>query len=220
MDVHQGFGRAGSGASAHALSSPRPSCNAGKLLGMLSGAAYRACRSHAKARRAFDYLRVVRRTYSLRSGPNFSRALIPQSPWRPRNGFHISQRPCASRYWIFQASKTFQMRWKRLQNFIDKLGPSLEAAWCTNRDAYMLYGDASPYLGTASKKMYCLVRKTLGVPFLCLARILTPEPEQFVGQQASATATGVRNAEAPTVGSYIAVDIQRASPRTSQTRTS
>lgn len=55
----------------------------------------------------------------------------------------------------------------------------------------MLYGDASPYLGTASKKMYCLVRKTLGVPFLCLACILLPEPEQFVGQQSSATAAGV-----------------------------
>ncbi|KAL4933710.1 aromatic amino acid ammonia-lyase [Aspergillus undulatus] len=62
-------------------------------------------------------------------------------------------------------------------------------------DQTLARGDASPLLGTASKRMYLFVRKTLGVPFLYTAVILTPTAET--------TATGPRTVEkTPTVGSY------------------
>ncbi|GAB1206085.1 hypothetical protein APSETT445_004766 [Aspergillus pseudonomiae] len=80
-----------------------------------------------------------------------------------------------------------------MHSFIDQLGPWLHEAWCANRDAYLVHGDASPMLGDGSKKMYRFVRTTLGVPMLCTRRILTPTAE--------AMATG-RVEEAPTVGGY------------------
>ncbi|PYH40579.1 aromatic amino acid ammonia-lyase [Aspergillus saccharolyticus JOP 1030-1] len=83
-----------------------------------------------------------------------------------------------------------------LQRFVEATGTLLLDAWCVNRDAYMIHGDASAYLGVASKKVYAFVRRTLGVPFLCTAQILTPTAE--------AMQTGQRR-EAPTVGSYTAV---------------
>ncbi|RAL10374.1 aromatic amino acid ammonia-lyase [Aspergillus homomorphus CBS 101889] len=83
-----------------------------------------------------------------------------------------------------------------LQRFVERMASFLQAAWCINRNAYMVHGDASAVLGVALKKVYVFVRRTLGVPFLCTAQILTPTAESMK--------TGQRR-EAPTVGSYTGV---------------
>lgn len=83
-----------------------------------------------------------------------------------------------------------------MSSFIDALGPWLHESWCTNREAYLVHGDASPWLGEGSKKIYHFVRETLEVPFLCTRQILTPTAE--------AMATG-QVEEAPTVGGYTSV---------------
>ncbi|GMG07821.1 unnamed protein product [Aspergillus oryzae] len=77
------------------------------------------------------------------------------------------------------------------------------APWCTNREAYLVHGDASPVLGDGSKKMYHFVRKTLGVPMLCTKRILTPTAGAMAAGQVE---------EAPTVGGYTSL-IYRAIQR-------
>ncbi|GAD98776.1 phenylalanine ammonia-lyase [Paecilomyces variotii No. 5] len=82
---------------------------------------------------------------------------------------------------------------EKMQSLIVKLGPWLHDEWCAVRDAYVSHGDASPLLGSASKKLYHFVRKTLGVPFLHTEKIMTPTAE--------AMATG-QVKEAPTVGGY------------------
>ncbi|GMF71797.1 unnamed protein product [Aspergillus oryzae] len=92
---------------------------------------------------------------------------------------------------------------QEMQSFIDQLGPWLHEAWCTNREAYLVHGDASPVLGDGSKKMYHFVRKTLGVPMLCTKRILTPTAEAMAAGQVE---------EAPTVGGYTSL-IYRAIQR-------
>ncbi|TVY17349.1 Phenylalanine ammonia-lyase [Lachnellula arida] len=78
-----------------------------------------------------------------------------------------------------------------MNDFTTALGKSLQETWCAHRDAYLIYGDAAPLLGHASKVLYNFVRRDLGVPFLSTARILTP--------------TGVEPEKAPTVGAYNSV---------------
>ncbi|RAH80287.1 phenylalanine ammonia-lyase [Aspergillus japonicus CBS 114.51] len=83
-----------------------------------------------------------------------------------------------------------------LQSFVEETDALLLDGWCVTRDAYLIHGNASAHLGVAAKKVYAFVRRTLGVPFLCTAQILTPTAE--------AMRTG-RRREAPTVGSYTGV---------------
>jgi phenylalanine ammonia-lyase len=81
----------------------------------------------------------------------------------------------------------------RLQRFTEALGASLHDAWCTHRDAYLIHGDATGVLGTASRSMYVFLRRTLGVPLLATRNLSTPTADE------SGAHGGV---EAPTVGSY------------------
>lgn len=85
----------------------------------------------------------------------------------------------------------------QLDNFNSALIGSLEDAWCANRDAYLVHGDATSLLGKASKVIYTFIRYTLRVPFLSTKVLMTPEPEHFDSK-------GSLNArdQAATVGSY------------------
>ncbi|KAF7862475.1 hypothetical protein EAF04_007348 [Stromatinia cepivora] len=79
-----------------------------------------------------------------------------------------------------------------LEGFVDTLANSLYDTWCHNRDAYLVHGDATPFLGFASRSIYGFVRRSLKVPFLSSPHLKTPQgegDEMFSGQ-------------APTVGSY------------------
>ncbi|KAI9035180.1 aromatic amino acid ammonia-lyase [Aspergillus affinis] len=84
----------------------------------------------------------------------------------------------------------------RMDELLSSLGPFLQDAWCINRDAYLVHGDASAVLGAGSRKIYHFVRRALGVPFLCTERILTPTVEAMASGQLD---------EAPTVGGYTGV---------------
>jgi hypothetical protein len=75
--------------------------------------------------------------------------------------------------------QTLQDPFGRLQDFVDTFGAALHDAWILNLDAYIAHGMASPLLGTVSKKIYKIVRNTLGVSFLCTASILTPPTQEF-----------------------------------------
>lgn len=88
---------------------------------------------------------------------------------------------------------------KALEDFIDVLASSLKNFWCAHRGAYIMQGDATHELGRASKRIYRFIRHQLGVPFLCTAKLETPEPEQFNGNLGPISGRGK---EAPTVGSY------------------
>ncbi|KAG4032539.1 hypothetical protein MFRU_006g00100 [Monilinia fructicola] len=106
---------------------------------------------------------------------------------------------------------------EKLESFRDALASSLSETWCRNRDAYIAHGDATPFLGYASRFMYEFVRKSLNVPFLSSPRLRTPKPD----------ADGISSGPAPTVGSYtgsvyralkdgtlvkVAIDILRYAP--------
>ncbi|KAF1973119.1 PAL-domain-containing protein, partial [Bimuria novae-zelandiae CBS 107.79] len=80
-----------------------------------------------------------------------------------------------------------------VESFQSTVERSLRSSWCAHRDAYVVHGDASGFLGLASRKMYLFIRKDLGVPLLCKARIQTP------------VEMGPSTSEAPTVGSYTSI---------------
>ncbi|KAI2631207.1 phenylalanine and histidine ammonia-lyase [Xylaria nigripes] len=80
----------------------------------------------------------------------------------------------------------------RLEEFTCKLSLSLREAWCANRDAYLVHGDATPVLGNASRAMYNFLRRSLKVPLLATSHIRTPTGEELEE----------REGRAPTVGSY------------------
>jgi phenylalanine ammonia-lyase len=84
----------------------------------------------------------------------------------------------------------------RMRSFTDALGHSLKDAWCTHRDAYLIHGDATALLGDASKTIYTFLRRTLKVPLLATARLLTPRSGDLEDS------SGVQDTQAPTVGSY------------------
>ncbi|KAI0433803.1 phenylalanine and histidine ammonia-lyase [Xylaria sp. FL1042] len=84
----------------------------------------------------------------------------------------------------------------RLQSFTTALSLSLSHAWCTNRDAYLVHGDATHVLGKASKAVYTFLRHTLKVPMLSTMKIMTPPAEGMAAQ------LGLHDTQAPTVGSY------------------
>lgn len=88
---------------------------------------------------------------------------------------------------------------KKTYDFTQELATSLQTAWCSHRDAYLVHGDASPVLGQASKAMYRFVRQNLKIPLLAKKQLMTPCSEEL------ANGSGTHGAQAPTVGSYTGI---------------
>lgn len=84
----------------------------------------------------------------------------------------------------------------RMTSFTEELGVSMEEAWCANRDAYLVHGDATPVLGRASSAIYTFVRRTLRVPLLWTRILKTPTLDEME------SGLGVNGTQAPTVGSF------------------
>lgn len=87
----------------------------------------------------------------------------------------------------------------RLASFTEALSLSLSEAWCAQRDAYLVHGDATPVLGKASKVIYTFLRRTLNVPLLATRNLLTPRSDELE------SGLGIHGTQAPTVGSYTGV---------------
>jgi len=83
---------------------------------------------------------------------------------------------------------------KDLKPFVDALAKSLQTQWIAHRDVYLESGDASPFLGIGSKRIYGFIRGDLGVPLLHTKELLIPEPELSNLDECK---------EAPTVGYFI-----------------
>ncbi|TLD03937.1 hypothetical protein PgNI_11305 [Pyricularia grisea] len=86
-----------------------------------------------------------------------------------------------------------------LESFTATLALSLDEAWCTHRDVYLIHGNAAPLLGTASRRVYLFLRKSLRVPLMATWNLSTPRTEELEA------GTGVHGRLAPTVGSYVSV---------------
>ncbi|KAI0544051.1 phenylalanine and histidine ammonia-lyase [Xylaria curta] len=84
----------------------------------------------------------------------------------------------------------------RLKTFTKALSASMYDAWCANRDAYLVHGDATPVLGKASKAIYTFIRHSLRVPLLSTGNLRTPTVEEMESGH------GVNGTQAPTVGSF------------------
>lgn len=84
----------------------------------------------------------------------------------------------------------------RLATFTDALSVSMHDAWCANRDAYLVHGDATPVLGKASRAIYTFIRQTLRVPLLSTRNLMTPTLDEME------SGLGVNGTQAPTVGSF------------------
>ncbi|KAI0480586.1 phenylalanine and histidine ammonia-lyase [Xylariaceae sp. FL0804] len=82
----------------------------------------------------------------------------------------------------------------QLERFTGAVAASLRESWCANRDAYVAHGDASPLLGRAAREVYTFVRRTLKIPLLATAQLMTPTADQV--------RAGGDGLEAPTVGSH------------------
>ncbi|QKX60962.1 uncharacterized protein TRUGW13939_08108 [Talaromyces rugulosus] len=65
---------------------------------------------------------------------------------------------------------------EEMEALVMKVTLLLQEGWYSSMNVYLDHYDASPILGTALKSIYEYVRKTLGIPFLHTARILTPIP--------------------------------------------
>ncbi|KAI0446168.1 phenylalanine and histidine ammonia-lyase [Xylaria telfairii] len=83
-----------------------------------------------------------------------------------------------------------------LTAFTEALSVSMQDAWCANRDAYLVHGDATPVLGKASKAIYTFIRHTLNVPLLSTKQLMTPTFDEME------SGIGVNGTQAPTVGSF------------------
>ncbi|KAI9803698.1 MAG: hypothetical protein M1833_000610 [Piccolia ochrophora] len=92
--------------------------------------------------------------------------------------------------------------WRSVESLLQDLASSLRESWCAHRDAYLLHGDASPFLGRGSRQLYQFVRNTLQVPFLSSSKIRTPLSEHVSSGHVNGNSP---REEAPTVGSYNAL---------------
>lgn len=93
-----------------------------------------------------------------------------------------------------------------LNPFVNTLAESLHQQWTLHRDAYIgaeSSGDASPFLGTGSKRIYSFIRDELGVPLLHTKKIQTPKAELLID------GLDDEGQEAPTVG-YFTSTVYRA----------
>jgi phenylalanine ammonia-lyase len=84
----------------------------------------------------------------------------------------------------------------RLKTFTEALSVSMHDAWCANRDAYLVHGNATPVLGKASRIIYTFIRHTLRVPLLSTRNLMTPTLDEMEN------GLGVNGTQAPTVGSF------------------
>ena len=89
---------------------------------------------------------------------------------------------------------------KVITDFVEQLGAVLCENWTLHRDAYFAHGDASALLGRGSSTIYSFVRRGLGVPFLYVDRIRTPEPERI-----DSGAAPTERPKTMTIGDYIFV---------------
>lgn len=64
-----------------------------------------------------------------------------------------------------------------LRAWTDECGATALDSFQMNREAYYASPDATPYIGSASSRMYNLVRHELGVPFMSNKLISTPQEE-------------------------------------------
>ncbi|KAI1739633.1 phenylalanine and histidine ammonia-lyase [Xylaria scruposa] len=91
------------------------------------------------------------------------------------------------------ASERFIAIAKSLRSVV--LDNTSSRAWCVNRDAYLVHGNAAPLLGKASKAIYTFMRQELKVPLLSTRHLLTPSEQDLKERVGGGT-------QAPTVGSY------------------
>lgn len=63
----------------------------------------------------------------------------------------------------------------QIKPLVTFLAESLLTRWTAYRDAYLVAGDATPYVGRGSKVLYTFIRRDLGVPFLHTEKIQTPK---------------------------------------------
>ena len=96
----------------------------------------------------------------------------------------------------FNTAAEFVLKQER---FTGDLSHSLQTAWCSQRDAYLVHGDARPLLGRASRAVYTFIRDTLKVPLLSTSKLRTPKVSE------GENGIGIDGIEAPTVGSYTGV---------------
>ncbi|KAL9598937.1 MAG: hypothetical protein Q9179_003738 [Wetmoreana sp. 5 TL-2023] len=80
----------------------------------------------------------------------------------------------------------------------DRLAMLCLETFNTSRENFFMHHDATPYLGSASSRMYAFVRHTLKVPFLRLHNLQTPGSDGLGSEAADATNRG-----GETTGSYI-----------------
>ncbi|KAI9712952.1 MAG: hypothetical protein M1828_001511 [Chrysothrix sp. TS-e1954] len=78
----------------------------------------------------------------------------------------------------------------------DTLVTNLVQTYTAVREAYLAHGDASGFLGSASRRIYRFIRKDLGVPFLHSAMLRSPDGETLSGRSDTQPSP-------LTVGSYI-----------------
>lgn len=91
-----------------------------------------------------------------------------------------------------------------LRAWTDKCGATALDIFQMNREAYYASPDATPYIGSASSRMYNLVRHELGVPFMSNKLISTPREEdgEFIWGEPSSH-DGAEVGGAATMGSMI-----------------
>jgi len=101
----------------------------------------------------------------------------------------------------FESGAKIQSVVDHLQIFTSTLAESLQLRWSLHREAYLTtegVGDASPFLGIASRRIYEFVRRDLGVPLLHTKKIKTQKAE-------SSVAAFDREDETPTVGYFTSI---------------
>ena len=89
-----------------------------------------------------------------------------------------------------------------LDQFSEAAEVSLRQEWCIHRDFYIMHGDATEFLGIASKHIYSFVRRTLKIPFLSTSQILTPQPFGDDSSHEDLNGDLKKPVQAPTVGTY------------------
>ena len=96
----------------------------------------------------------------------------------------------------------------RLDQWTARFSTTAASTFIANRAGYVRDPDATPYLGTASARLYTFVRKKLGVPFMEEATITTPPaeaPREFDFDGDGSQRAGGALGSPPTMGGYVTV---------------
>ena len=95
----------------------------------------------------------------------------------------------------------------RLDQWTARFSTTAASTFIANRAGYVRDPDATPYLGTASARLYTFVRKELGVPFVEEATITTPPaaeaPGGFDFDGDASQRVGGALGSPPTMGGYV-----------------